>query len=156
MCSVISEEELLEVKRKVYTVTTLEVRKAIPTLNLGRMFLDGFGIDWWADLTGKRLWAKMHAYLISKKVHVDEYSQTVGVYSAPETWWDHFKARFYPYWLLKRFPVTYKEIEMTVNHTVNHIHVCPHTDLSWKDRSDIHLFFIDGDDVDEHKEEVEN
>ncbi len=30
----------------------------------------------------------------------------------PATWWQHFKQTFFPYWLLKRFPVIEKDVLM--------------------------------------------
>jgi hypothetical protein len=30
-------------------------------------------------------------------------------FAAPATWWDHVKERFFPAWLVRRFPIKYRE-----------------------------------------------
>lgn len=36
--------------------------------------------------------------------------------SVPKDWWEFFKLRFLPSWLLKRMPVQYRRIAIIVNH----------------------------------------
>jgi hypothetical protein len=55
-----------------------------------------------------------------------------GMVSYPSDWWEAFKKRFFPKWLLKKYPVVYHE-EKTV-------YVCPHIDVP-KNHSE-HLEFI--------------
>jgi hypothetical protein len=61
----------------------------------------------------------------------------------PNTWWDAFKERFFPAFLLKVFPAEHREIMTTVAYHVTR--VCPHLDAKedWE-----HLVFLaeEGDD----------
>jgi hypothetical protein len=34
---------------------------------------------------------------------------------APSTWFDHFKLRWFPVWLLKRYPVKYRNLQYKIN-----------------------------------------
>lgn len=48
--------------------------------------------------------------------------QTVEETRYPMDWWQAFKARWFPGWLLHRFPVQEKRISMVTEHW----HMCPH------------------------------
>jgi len=66
----------------------------------------------------------------------------------PETWWDAFKARWYPKFLKKRYPPKYVEAKR--------YNVCPHISEEWSnDRGRImHIRFLDGDG--EHGRDIED
>lgn len=51
----------------------------------------------------------------------------------PADWWQAFKARFFPTWALKRFPVRWKTLSVHVDEPI-YAAVCPHLDLSAQPR----------------------
>lgn len=56
----------------------------------------------------------------------------------PETWWDHFKLRFFPRWLSARYPAKMRQI--ITDYSVTYI--CPHIETkSWQDKQQ-HIAFI--------------
>ncbi len=50
------------------------------------------------------------------------WTEIEKVSRVPLSWWDAFKLRWFPSWLLARYPADWKEIETELYH----IHVCPH------------------------------
>lgn len=57
---------------------------------------------------------------LRSKLHETE---TLSREYVPKTWLDAFKARWFPRWLLKRFPAKLREIITTQRYV---FHVCPH------------------------------
>lgn len=57
----------------------------------------------------------------------------------PETWWDAFKERWFPQWLLRRFPVSWSEID--VDRPLYQA-VCPHTSLESLESLPCHLDWL--------------
>lgn len=57
------------------------------------------------------------------KVVIDVATQEEDLAKYPSTWWDAFKERWYPKWLLKRFPVEYDWI--WARHTYPEVEVPP-------------------------------
>ena len=49
----------------------------------------------------------------------------------PETWWQHFKLRWFPKWLLKRFPVVYeiRKVDVQV--------IYPTLNIAWPEKQHI-------------------
>ena len=53
-----------------------------------------------------------HIWLtVLRKVLVQDIDEICVDY--PSTWWDHFKSRWFPKWLCRRFPVKMKTIRLT-------------------------------------------
>ena len=38
----------------------------------------------------------------------------VATFKTPKTWFDHFKATYFPWWLLRRFPIQWQYVSQTV------------------------------------------
>ena len=53
----------------------------------------------------------------------------------PATWWQHVKERFFPRWLLRRFPVRYDQ------YVVNTVALYPH--LSFPDQAHVHKIRVE-------------
>lgn len=62
-----------------------------------------------ADYTAAGLVAQLEAFLYG-----EEASHSVQ-FSAPADWWQHFKDRWFPHWLRKRFPVQYRTQTTTMH-----------------------------------------
>lgn len=68
---------------------------------------------------------------ILKGEHPEErYSRTIEY---PQDWWEHFKARWFPSWLKKRFPVRYHK-DVIETHRSGPIYVCPHSNYKFPDK----------------------
>lgn len=70
--------------------------------------------------------------------------ETIEVHERwPATWWEHFKERFFPAWALERWPVRYREInvsEKRYSAVCPHVHVAqngPHFEFLYRNRSPI-------------------
>jgi len=77
----------------------------------------------------------LRAFILGKKV--EEIPKEWFEY--PRDWWHAFKERFFPKWLLKRFPVENKKkvVKLEV------YHLCPHINVPYRgDRSDPHITFL--------------
>lgn len=59
--------------------------------------------------------------------------------NAPATWWDHFKVRWFPEWLNRRYPVRYG---YETEYEYGPIYVCPHANIKWPANSDIHISWM--------------
>lgn len=58
-------------------------------------------IEIWRDIPSKSTIIELRATLLGQRHHVAEFKW-------PATWWDAVKLRFYPRWLLRRYPVRYR------------------------------------------------
>lgn len=70
-----------------------------------REFLSDFaGVDLiaerWRDILMKSTIFELRATLLGQRHQVTEFKW-------PDGWWQAFKLRFFPHWLLRRFPVRY-------------------------------------------------
>jgi hypothetical protein len=74
------------------------------------------------DLVADEIVYTIRAYLLGSNVK----REVVDSVKVPETWWDAFKAQYFPYWLLRRFPDRARYIDENVVHT----HVCPHLNVT--------------------------
>ncbi len=54
-------------------------------------------------------------------------TENQDMYEHPETWWDAFKQRFFPLWLLRFGPVTLTRIY------TKKVYLCPHPPIKLKD-----------------------
>lgn len=80
--------------------------------------LHGLEVDCFINHTVKELVVKLHAYTVGshmRNIHVD--------HSCPENWWEAFKERWFPDWILRRWPLKYKVIRI---HERIATKVCPH------------------------------
>lgn len=48
---------------------------------------------------------------MAARLNVRIYGETLDVQEYPTTWWDAFKVRWYPEWLLKKFPPNITKLE---------------------------------------------
>lgn len=60
------------------------------------------------QLSSERLFEEM-IYHIERHVWAEDVGNIAISY--PATWWDHFKARFFPRWALERWPVRWRSEE---------------------------------------------
>lgn len=60
----------------------------------------------------------------------EKTSEEYKTVQCPFDWWESVKERFFPTWLLKRFPVQYKSETFKIySSTTQIINTCPHQDL---------------------------
>lgn len=62
--------------------------------------------------------------------------------SYPLDWWEHFKQRFFPFILLKHFPVKYKEVK--IPQTINITNICPHIEVPNNNKRHIEFCLCEG------------
>jgi len=57
-----------------------------------------------------------------------------GFVHIPASWWDMFKNRFFPSWLLKKYPMKFKLMSYQYEQTINGIfhNMCPHIHIQDK------------------------
>ncbi|KKM81976.1 hypothetical protein LCGC14_1324290 [marine sediment metagenome] len=58
--------------------------------------------------------------------------------SVPATWWDAFKAVYFPDWLERRFPMK----TTTIVTETKFVHVCPHLNIATRDEERFHMQFL--------------
>ena len=83
-----------EIKLKRYKFAIMQT--------ISKEYLDAFSIDF-----------SLHEGFdadIRMRVMCDMYGFEIGNYSYPADWWQAFKLRFFPAWLIKRFPVVYRHL----------------------------------------------
>ncbi len=85
-----------------------------------------------AELIGDNLVCSLVKYIsamhVNKFCHYSEY---------PENWWEAFKLRFFPKFLLKKYPVKYTVIDISIDRYV----VCPHVQVL--DRHRHYMWMLD-------------
>lgn len=87
------------------------------------------------DVVADEIVYEIRAYFLGKDVK----TEVVDRRWIADGWWDSFKVRYFPDWLLSRFPDRGKMIDLTVTHT----HVCPHLDLvTQEEERRAHLGFL--------------
>lgn len=87
------------------------------------------------DIVNHHHMDQLRAFVLGRKV--EEIPKEWFEY--PRDWWHAFKQRFFPKWLLKRYPIEMKKkvVKLEV------FHLCPHVNIPWKgDRSDPHVTFL--------------
>lgn len=79
------------------------------TLDLTKLGLTLSGTNYSQDTNelGRYMVHRLTTYLASE--HQDPF-----VYETPKSWWQMFKSRYFPMWLLKRFPAQFNRHELTV------------------------------------------
>ena len=120
-------------KEVVLTTTKFEVRQF-----LGDFALESIQVEAIRDVALQGLWLQLRAFLLGRKVS-ENILKTIEI---PETWWDAFKERYYPAWLLKQFPVKYRKIETIVQH----MHICPHINVPFKVNQELHFKWLTNSD----------
>ena len=73
------------------------------------------------DVVTRNMAVRLIRYIASTDGRVD----TIEHISYPETWWDAFKERWYPKWMLRRWPAEHVERALTLKQ----VHMCPHLDI---------------------------
>lgn len=99
-----------------------------------------------AGLNAKRLQANLDIHTGKLILTLDAYiwgleKERIDVSEKwPTDWWEAFKERWFPQWILSRFPVTYKSFELH-----QHIFgkVCPHLNVVSPDNK-IHMEWLSG------------
>ena len=90
--------------RKQYSIEALADLRATTTLNVSREIADLMVMELAAFLAGKKV----------NTIHVDiEY---------PADWWQAFKERWFPQWMINRWPIKYKRVYINENQYA----ICPH------------------------------
>ncbi len=90
------------------------------------------------DIFTKDLIARIRGFVWSKEVK-KEVEET---FSYPSNWWEAVKARFFPKFLKRRYPVKYKYKDVVIHH----IHICPHVDFHTSFSQEAHINFLAGRD----------
>lgn len=80
---------------------------------------------------------KLTKYCLAKEDHSQE---EYGEIKYPADWWQHFKERFFPSYLLARFPVEYKTVRVL---TKRLIRMCPHSDTVFSKGPKVHFNFLE-------------
>ena len=93
----------------------------------------------------RRLIADVSVKLLGKRWDDIMSEQTIEtVVKVDADWWQAFKARWFPKWLLKRYPA--KTRDVVVKHTVPKIiqvyNVCPHLDKKLPHQESLHYHFM--------------
>jgi len=143
----------IKYKEQVAKVVLLQARHVISQRELGQMFASSVKLDFWTDQIGERLVTQLTAKLLGNTVHIEKMPiESLYTKRFPETWWDHFKERWFPEWLKRRYPVKWTEITTLSQQIIHHNHVCPHSNRALAD-FETHLSFLFTDDTEEHEHE---
>lgn len=51
---------------------------------------------------------------IALRVTGHVWGENMGEFKYPADWWQAFKGRYFPYWILKRYPVKYNTVQAAV------------------------------------------
>lgn len=117
-------EELVlrKVKFNLHTVVGADVLRSMRLSEVRDVVADGIVYE-------------LSAYFLGRDVR----TEVVERLWIADGWWDSFKVRYFPDWLLFRFPDRGKHVELVVTHT----HVCPHLDLVTREEDRrVHLRFL--------------
>jgi len=101
---------------------------------VGHSVIKSLRIDRCNDFLTRQIIYQITGYVLGREVK----EVVIDSIDVPVTWWDHFKQRFFPGWLLLRFPVKTRRI----NTLIKHYHTCPH--LNMAPETD-HLDFLKGE-----------
>lgn len=82
---------------------------------------------------------RFKSYLVGKKHTSTFIDETIKI---PASWWDHTKEQFYPLWLLKYFPVNYRNI--VVKRVVNTTNICPCIDVPQDQKKCLDFMYSEG------------
>jgi len=77
------------------------------------------------DYALRAMIAEIRLKMLQRKQWEERHSTYVP-YHHPRSWWDAFKLRYFPKWLLDYFPVRLTTIRIQQNRITKHYHVCPH------------------------------
>lgn len=75
------------------------------------------GIDFTAELIGDVLITRLSAFV--NCTHTDKFCYYLEY---PENWWEAFKLRFFPRWLIDKYPIKFKIVDISVDKYI----ICPH------------------------------
>lgn len=98
-------------------------------------FVEDMGAEFVANYCAAHVTASFSAYLAAI-----EGQEIRFCHKWPRDWWQHLKERFAPAWLLRRWPVLYREWEFTDR---KYGAVCPHGPVRLTGREP-HLAFLGG------------
>lgn len=98
------------------------------------------------DAFSSRLVARITANLAH---HKDTKEEVRGSVSYPADWWQAFKERWFPMWLLRICPVHRVSHSLTYV-TINETRICPHIPMRTSDGPVSHLRFLVNGDLGTH------
>lgn len=81
-----------------------------------------------------------HDYMHDRMIHMLNWNllgKEIETRTYPSTWWDGFKAKYYPKWLKARYPPEFDTFRLH--------NICPHIAIEWRKGQSIHLDWIEGD-----------
>mgnify|MGYP001579721581 CR=1 FL=1 len=88
-----------------------EIRKALPKNEYQlriRKIMGRVAFDYALRVNPERLKIEEVADQLNLILHIATIEEPVS--TIPATWWDWFKKRWFPLWVLRRFPIQYTEI----------------------------------------------
>ena len=127
---------------KEYETLELEKIRFAVAKRVSLSFLENLEIEHYTDFITDSFTNILKWWVWGKQVTENEYVESNIEIKYPETWWDAFKERWLPNFLLKRYPVKY--IEFDTPRIIIHktYHVCPHINQKFPSAS--HISFLTG------------
>lgn len=97
--------------------TTMEIKGSAITLEMMRRYVATYMTDYpfmvdRLEVQVRDMFEKMGKELVAFTDCPREHLKTVSdtaTFRAPKTWFQHFKAAYFPAWLLRRFPIQWHE-----------------------------------------------
>lgn len=82
---------------------------------------------------------ELRAKFLCGKPFTEKFTTEQNYHEVPSSWWQYFKLRWLPKWLLNKFPPQYERLSNVTNTEIRIYNVCPHIELG---NSQTHLRFI--------------
>ena len=112
---------------------SLEKLKIGLRIALSEALLRDVRVEQWQDYSMRQIITMVEAYLWSNTIHTERET-----YQHTASWWQGFKASFFPPWLLRRFPVRMTSVTCETKF----IHVCPHLNITAPNEERFHLQWL--------------
>ena len=121
------------------TQLTLEKVEIAAQLHMSEHAARRIKLEIFADHAARSLVFSIQSYMWGNQVH----REVTGRVRFHASWWQGFKASFFPDWLKRHYPVRFEERETSVKL----IHTCPHLNIETRDDEKVHLRYLAAPDL---------
>lgn len=117
--SIISKDDMLKFERVVLDKVKFNLTNKVSPVILNDLKISSY------NPFGDELTIKLEGFLFQKKTSDTAIFDTVQI---PKDWWEAVKERFFPKFLLLRYPVKYRIIQSKI--VTNITKTCPHLNIA--------------------------
>lgn len=126
---------------------TLQKIRTIWKMKFTNLFLHNTKFEITPDYLADCVVAQFSTYLLGKS-YESKHEMLGDNVLIPRNKIDYLK-HIMPEWIKKRFPPRYNLITIAFNTYITYTNICPHIDVDFGERPDVHLNFVS--QVDEHE-----